>query len=158
MPQLDPVLIFFQSILLIFFYLFFYFVFFRVSYFPFFFFNFRFNYYFLNILYNNLIFFFKLRTNLLYYIKFLNLFFISILVEQSIMNIKFIFQIYILSLYNFFCKLSYLFYISLVKDFSLTNINSKLLEFKKLLLKYESLSVNGSLILVDIKKLDKYNF
>lgn len=51
MPQLDPVLIFFQSTSLIFFYLIFYFFFFRRLIFPFFFINYKFNYYMLNKLY-----------------------------------------------------------------------------------------------------------
>jgi hypothetical protein len=54
MPQLDPILIFFQSSVFIFFYLIFYFVGYRNRIFPFFHLPYKFNYYYIGILYTNI--------------------------------------------------------------------------------------------------------
>ena len=75
MPQLDPVVLFLQSSLLISFYLIFYFLFFRPFFFPIFFVNYKFTYYYLIYLYEyvtkllyiyiNFFFFYKFNLNLI---------------------------------------------------------------------------------------------
>lgn len=100
MPQLDPVLIFFQSFFLISFYLIFYFFFFRSYIFPLFFFNFKFNYYYTLQIYSNIIKVIYFYSCQLFYLKYIILNWIKNLNYFYKNNLNFLFQIEICKNYR----------------------------------------------------------
>jgi hypothetical protein len=111
MPQLDPVLIFFQSFSLITFYLIFYFLFFRKNIFPFFFVNFKLNYYLFLKFIRRLLKLIDFTSQYLFALKFYRLVIISLL---NILTLNFNIQLFlkiddIFRVYTLFSNFSNLF-------------------------------------------------